>query len=94
MSVVVMNAVSIAAATSIHSHITSVGPAIWQGIMMLLVLPVSLLSYCISLYIPYYSNNDQERRLTKKLERIIAGVWITYVVLGIIVGIVIIRMNI
>lgn len=66
------------------------GPAIWQGVMLILMLPAMALFYWAWQKEPIYPQTDAERQLGKKWARRRNAVWITYVVFGIVLFVVLI----
>lgn len=84
MSVAVTSVVIVAAGTGmVHPTNVSAGPAIWQGIMMLLLLPFMALFYWAWCKEPIYPQCEAEHALKRKWVRIRNAVWIIYVLIGV-----------
>lgn len=67
----------------VHPSSGHVGPALWQGSMMILMLPTLIAFFWAWAKEPILPANDRERALKKKWVRIRNGVAITYVLIGV-----------
>lgn len=95
MSVIITSAVAAAATVGIvHSTSLTAGPAIWQGTMMLLLLPFMSLFYWAWRKEPIYPQCKAEHALRRKWVRIRNAVWIIYVMIGVALCAVLVILNI
>lgn len=62
---------------------SAVGPAIWQGVMMILMLPFLVLYFWAWRKEPLYARNEKEKRLIRKWKHIRLYILLGYCSIGV-----------